>query len=232
MITGNTHTMTEVEKNLEAQPAQETGEDRTLETPQGDEADGTQGVDPLDLITDPKELAKEAKKYRAIANRKPGTTPPDEAPAVDTPVAPAVTPAAPATGEEFLSKRDFERSNERKAINSITTILDTDDEATRNLKKEIDANWDSIKVRYVPRHGRQTPEDIQEDILDAHATWRRKAPAPVADPQGDAARALTTSPVVRPGSTRPAPPQATNTENDPRYKGNPTPKEWYTKRQP
>jgi hypothetical protein len=44
--------------------------DQTLESPVVDATDGSQGGDPLDLLSDPEEIRAEAKKFRSIAQRK------------------------------------------------------------------------------------------------------------------------------------------------------------------
>ena len=127
------------------------------------------GGDPLDAIQD--EVARaEAKKHRAIARRleKPE-------PKVETP--------AP-TSSEFLTKADFFKSNERKAIREITADA------------EIKAVWNEIIPFYTPRRGKETAEDIKEDILDAITLYKTRNPEVITD---DSKNELTTTPVVKTG---------------------------------
>lgn len=125
--------------------------------------------DPLDDIKDETARA-EAKKNRAIARRL------EKEPKVETPVVPAT---------EFLTKADFFKSNERKAIREITADA------------EIKAVWNEIIPFYTPRRGKETPEDIKEDILDAITLYKARNPdAPLKD---DSADQLTTTSVVKTG---------------------------------
>ena len=216
----------QIEENTnpdELQPVQEAGEeDRTLDT--SVDGEGTQGAkDPLDLIDDAETLRAEAKKYRGISSRR---AKPETEVVVEPVVQPVAQVAAPG---EYLSRKEFERSNQKTAIKTATTILDTDDEETQAMKKDIDEHFDSIKVHYTGRRGKVSPEDILEDLFDAHAIWKRRNGGKPADPQGDAARNLGTTPVVRPtgGSRTTAAPK---TEDDPRFRTAAQPKEWYGKK--
>lgn len=219
----------EENKDLETRPEQETGEERTLEA---DANNGdSQGIDPLDLITDPEQLRGEAKKQRAIAARLAKGDNKDEEAAVVVPPAKVEAPAAPTQGE-YLSRKDFEKSNEKKAIRLATTPSDTDDEATQAAKKEVNENWEGVRLYYTPRRGKDTPEDIAEDILDAHAAWKRKKGNKPADAHTETAREITRTPNARPsGSPQPAKVAAdTDTETDPRFKQAKKPSDWYKKK--
>ena len=67
--------------------------------------------------------------------------------------------------EEFVLKKDFQRQIEKSAIK----------EASKN--PEVDENWDSIMEFYIPRHGKETIEDILADIDIAHKTWKAQNPS-------------------------------------------------------
>ena len=211
----------EEKENLEAEPALETEEDRTLDAPA--DGDDAQGIDPLDQITDPEALRAEAKKQRGIAARLA------KGPKEEEPAAPVVVTPAP-VASEFLTKKDFERSNQKKAIRIATTPSDTDDEATQAAKEEIEANWDQVRIHYSGRRGKDTPEDIVEDLLDAHAVWKRKNGSKAADPQGDATRALAPTAVTRPGGSSRAPAPASGDDSDPRFNKASQPDQWYKKK--
>ena len=125
--------------------------------------------DPLDDIQDPVARA-EAKKNRAIARR------------IEKPEPKVETPAP--TSSEFLTKADFFKSNERKAIREITADA------------EIKAVWNEIVPFYTPRRGKETAEDIKEDILDAITLYKARNPEVITD---DSKNELTATPVVKTG---------------------------------
>lgn len=160
------------------------------------------GGDPLDEISDESARA-EAKKWRAIARRTEKK--PDEKPA--TPVAPAPS--------EFLTKADFFKSNERKAVREITADAD------------IKASWNEIVPFYTPRRGKETAEDIKEDIQDAITLWKARNPAALE--KDSSADQLTVSPVVKSGGggsdkITPKP------KDPPNFKLPNQPKDWYAKK--
>lgn len=131
-------------------------------------------TDPLEALSR-EELLDKAKGYRAAYNR---VKPPKE------------EPQAPAPRQEtpYLTKEDFYKSNEKKALNLAGQ---TDDDISEDIK----SNWSNIVPFYTPRRGRETPEDILEDMKDAHAVWsRNNKPAKPAD---DPSAPLTASPKVR-----------------------------------
>lgn len=133
------------------------------------EATPEPGSDPLDDIQDPVARA-EAKKYRAIARRT-------------SKVPEARQPAAPAASE-FLTKADFYKTNERVAIKAATA------------DPEIKANWAEIAPFYTPRRGKETAEDIAEDIQDAITIYKSRHPEVVTD---DSKNTLTETAVVKTG---------------------------------
>lgn len=188
------------DQNPGADGAGEGAEDLELElegSPEGTEPTEL-GGDPLDDIQDPVARA-EAKKWRAIARRK------DE-PKVEAPVVTAPTP-------EFLTKADFFKSNEKNAIREATA------------DPEVKANWSDIVPFYTPRRGKETKEDILEDIKDAIILYKARNPEVVTD---DSANQLTASPVVKSGGgvadkVTPKP------NNPPNFKLPTPPNQWYKK---
>lgn len=155
--------------------------------------------DPLDQITDTEQLRHEAKRFRGIANRK------DKAPE------PEPSDDEPEPTEEFMTKRDFYRVNEKKAIQNVTTE-----------NPEIKENWEAIKGFYTSRRGKDTPEEIAEDLKDAYILWKARNPGTPADPTMD----MSTISVTTPSGTTPAP-KAGNTDNDPRFNTASAPEKWY-----
>ena len=121
-------------EDLELEPEMTPEEDKSKEL----------GGDPLDELQDIEVVRAEAKKYRSIAQRLEKKPPAEAKPVVK-----------PEDTSQFLTKADFFKSNERKAIREITADA------------EIKANWNEIIPFYTPRRGKETPEDIKEDILDA-----------------------------------------------------------------
>lgn len=169
-------------------------------TPEGESKE--LGSDPLDEISD-ETVRSEAKKHRAIARRfeKKEETP-------------APKPEAKADTSQFLTKADFFKSNERKAIREITADA------------EIKANWNEIVPFYTPRRGKETLEDILEDIKDAVTLYKARNPVVEKD---DSASDLTTTPVVKTGGgtvdkTTPKP------KDPPNFKLPTQPKDWYAKK--
>lgn len=89
---------------------------------------------------------------------------------------PKVEPKQPVEDkkEEYVTVASVQKKNEKDAIVRATVVSDSDDEDTQVLKKEIDENWDSIKAFYTGKGGKDDPNAIYEDILDAHAAWKRR----------------------------------------------------------
>lgn len=142
------------------------------------------GGDPLDDIKDEAARA-EAKKFRAIARRHKDS---DEAPAPT----PAPKAPAPATSGEFLTKKDFYKSNEKKAIRIATAergVIGPDGEVIATAE-EVKAHWNEIVPGFTSRRGKELPEDILEDITDAVILWKGRQKKPKAD---NGARDLSTT---------------------------------------
>ncbi len=175
-------------------------EAEVLELTPAEETPKEEGGDPLDKIEN--EVARaEAKKWRAIAKRieKKEVTP-------ATPVA-EVKPAA----QEFLTKADFYKVNERTAIKEVTK------------DPEVKANWSAIVPFFVSRRGKETSEDIMEDIQDAITIFNARN---VKTAKDDSARDLTTTPVVKSGGgTNKAPTPAPSN-----FKLPAQPNTWYAKK--
>lgn len=198
--------MAEVDDLTPGLEGAEGAEDLTLSpsTPEGQtegEGEGS-GGDPLDEIKDEAARA-EAKKHRAIARRLDKKAP-EEKPDV----------AVPAS-QEFLTKTDFYKSNERKAVR----------EATAN--EDVKANWDKIIPFYTPRRGKETPEDILEDIQDAVTLFKARNPEVKVD---DSAAQLQTTVVTQGTAAGVAPKKATDSPALPNYKLPTQPKDWYPKK--
>ena len=178
------------------------------------------GGDPLDDITDPAVRA-EAKKNRAIARRvaRKGKDGEVVTPPVETPDA-----------SKFVTKADFEGANERKAIIAVQAQGLTNDKGEVILPpEEVKANFAEIQKLYVPRRGRQTTEDIAEDIKDAVILFNARNPkAPDADNGvGD----LTATPVVAPsGGTGDGKKPPAEAAKLPGYNPATQPKDWYPKK--
>lgn len=90
----------------------------------------------------------------------------------------------------------FEKANERRAIRLIESSEDPE-------FVEINENWSDIVANYVPRRGRDTEEDILDDIQDAYAIWKRKSVAKV-DTKGAESNVMQTK-GVKGNSPSPAP---------------------------
>jgi hypothetical protein len=134
--------------------------------------------DPLDEIKDVDAAIAEAKKYRAIANRKSQSKP--EAP---TPTPP---PAAPQPASDVVTKTDLNRINTKAAKGIVdATIRD---------------NWDAI-IDYVPAKYRnaETPDEIAQGMKIAHKAWLEDNP-----PAPNNGTELQTSKVITP-SAKPEP---------------------------
>lgn len=144
---------------LEQDPVQQ--EEELELAPKGTDAD------PLDEIQDVDALRAEAKKFRAISSRH-------KEPKI--PVEKKEEPVAVKPEDGFLKKSDFELANQKKAIKTVTTVSEQDSDEQKKLKSDVLENWDAIRQFYTPRRGKDTPEDVQEDIMDAYVLFnaRRK----------------------------------------------------------
>lgn len=155
------------EKNLDGGQAKETTtgteETTTVETPAS--------TDPLDSMSeeglrgylaglgeeipeDTEDVLAYAKERRAIKNRHAKK---DK----------GLETSQPSKADDGDAVKRFEKANERRAIR---TIESSEDESL----VEINENWDEIVANYIPRRGKDTEEDILDDIMDAHAIWKRK----------------------------------------------------------
>ena len=159
------------------------------------------GGDPLDEISD-EVVRAEAKKWRAIARRTEKKVEPKPA----EPIAPQ---------PEFLTKADFHKANERKAVREATA------------DPEVKANWSEIIPFYSPRRGKDTPEDIREDINDAITLYNARHATVAKD---DSAAVLATTTVVKVGGGAISK-ETPKVPNPPNFKLPTQPKDWYQKPQ-
>lgn len=184
-------------------------------TEEDSEGEG-EGGDPLDDIQDPKARA-EAKKNRAIVRRSEKETKPEPKPE-----------DAPKSEQEFLTKSDYYRSNEKKAIRSATLEKGVVNEKGEVIlaPEEVKANWDKIVPFYTPRRGKETTEDISEDIRDAVILFTARNTVTEKD---DSADQLKTNAVLKSGGgpTQGKTPKPTDPPN---FKLPTKPTEWYSKK--
>lgn len=124
---------------------------------------------------------------------------------------------------EFVSKKDFFKSNERLAIKRATTVSPDDSKSLALIKREIDENWDEIKTYYVGKSGKNTVDDIYEDILDGHATWRRRNPKKESDKSNEKVAELSRERGV--GARTPE--QRRKKQGFQLLKSSTSPKDWY-----
>lgn len=187
-------------EDLELEPS--TPEDEQTLEPKEDA--GLSGKDPLDDIQDPAARA-EAKKWRAIARRRDEDKNPDPKPE-----------AAPsASSQEFVTKADFHKANERKAILEV------------QKDPEIKAKFQDILGYYTPRRGKETADDIIEDIKDAVILYRARNPEQVAD---DSALTLSASSVIKAGGSGVSGKEPPKPKDPPNFRLPTKPQEWYTKK--
>jgi len=192
-------------------PLEENAEEATeleLETPTEETPEETPS-DPLDEIEDLDELRKRAKGFRSQVSRL------KDKPKEELKEEPTEEPPS-----EYLSKKDFYKSNERKAINELTRVVESDPEDVQARKAFVTENWESIKEYYTPRKGKDTPEDILEDLVDAVTLYSAKHKPAVADPKE---LAQTTG-----GGHSSAIPIKDIAVDPPGMKTSTQPKDWYT----
>ncbi len=202
-----------MEKDETTQPE---GDNLDLEPTEPEkEPDGSHS-DPLDEISDNEELRKEAKKFRAIAQRKDKK--PDPKP-VEKKEIPKEVPS------DYLKKSDFELANQKKAIRLTTSISDGDSEEIKIAKKDLLENWEQVKMLYFPRRGKDTPEDIMEDIQDAYVLFNLRRPKN----EGDDGVADLSKTRIIPGQTVPTPQKVEKTP--PNFNVSASPKDWYKKKE-
>lgn len=188
-------------------------EETNLEDPKSEDLD-SQGGDPLDNIQDPSILLAEAKKYRSIAQRNRAEKAP-KLEAKDEVVRPEKT-------GDYLKKSDFELANQKKAIRTATVVSEQDTEEAKTLKTDLLENWDKVRQFYTPRRGKDTPEDIFEDIKDAYAVFNTRRPAKKEEkPDIKELSETKTNP------TGNAPTPKAPKKDPPRFTVSKQPKEWY-----
>lgn len=170
------------EKDLKDNSGSGEGENSKTGT-EGDEADkGLEGeIKPLLEGGDDEEITVKRgtikklhgvkENYKTVALSKKGKDEkkdlPDKGPKKD--------PVEPADGkQEFVTKEEVRKKNEKDAIKRVETILESDDDVTKALKTEINDNWDEIKSFYTGKSGKDDVDSVYEDILDAHAAWKRR----------------------------------------------------------
>lgn len=74
---------------------------------------------------------------------------------------------------KFVTKDDQYKANQKIAIKIATTVTKDDDAETAKIKKDLDENWEEVKAFYTGRRGKDSADDIVEDLYDAHAVWSR-----------------------------------------------------------
>lgn len=163
--------------------------------------------DPLDVIADPEELRREAKKYRGIASRK-------QPEAIEKPV----------NDSPYITREEIYENNRKQALDELSNISENDPLA--DIKREIDENWADIISYYTPRNGQKTADDILEDIYDAHLVWKRRVGNTSTD---DSARNLQATVVTQPVGGVKSDTKKTNSFDERFKKGTPT-SEWYKKK--
>lgn len=94
----------------------------------------------------------------------------------ETVVAPVVVaPKEEKPEDKFVTKESVRLDNQKAAIKQATVADEkNDDTDTQALKKEINDNWEAIKAFYTGKGGKDDVSAIYEDILDAHAAWKRR----------------------------------------------------------
>lgn len=173
------------ETELEQEGTTEETEEVTLESEEKSEdkkktsTESEDSGDPLDKLSH-EDLLGEAKKIRAINNRK------DKSDKVEIEVEKVEKPKS--TETLYMTKKDFELSNEKKAIR-----------IAKESSEEISENFGEISKFYTIRAGRETPEDIFEDIKDAHTLWKSKQPSE----EEETEKNLATSSVAKPSGKAP-----------------------------
>lgn len=64
---------------------------------------------------------------------------------------------------EYVTKKEYSQTNEKKAISKLT-----------GEHPDLDKNWEDVIKFYVPRHGKNSQDDIEEDINDAYTLWKSR----------------------------------------------------------
>lgn len=174
-----------------------------------------------------KKLHGVKENYKTVAMSKKGKTGKDgEGKALDTTKKPDAQAGADIKSE-YVTKADLEKKNETDAIKRIENPAKDLDPATKALYQEINENWDEVKTFYTGKNGKADPDIIIEDILDAHAAWKRRNGGKTKDGKGTAAADLATH--RGSGGASPKPNQQTTPRKSLLNKGV-SPKDWYPKK--
>lgn len=181
MFTDETNTEAELDNQAE-EAATDAGDTSTDDSASASSSDPLDSMDdaqirafalgigkPLDESLSGEDLLKEAKKYRAIHNRKERK---------DT--------TEPTSTDDVLRRSDFEKSREKEAKE---TLSDANDPVLSDIRE----NWTSIAEFYVPRNGRDTVQGILKDMRIARAAYREANPVQSDDPARTAAHTAGTS---------------------------------------
>ena len=135
---------------------------------------------------------------------------------------------------EFLTKADFHKHNQDVAIKMAEgeTKVEADSfgmtaEELAEVQADIKANFEEVKKFYSPKSGKATSEDIFNDLLDAHAAWRRRNPKKPADADAKARAELTKQRGNKGGSPDPK----DQVQRPKVFKSKVPPSEWYKKPQ-
>ena len=198
----------ETTPNPDQQEIQLEPDENNSEDPKSDELDN-QGGDPLDKLERDALLA-EAKKFRAIVQRHKKPEAKTEKPIEEKKVEKA----------DFLKKSDFELANQKKAIRMATAVSEQDTEEVKSFKTDLLENWDKARQFYTPRRGKDTAEDILEDIKDAYTVFNTRRPKAEAKPDISDLTTTKTSPT---GNAPASKPQKSSLNITPAKK----PSEWY-----
>ena len=174
------------QQEIELEPDENNSED-----PKSDELDN-QGGDPLDKLERDALLAQ-AKKFRAISNRHKPEKKPEEKPIEEKKV----------EKTDFLKKSDFELANQKKAIRMATVVSEQDTEEVKAFKTDLLENWDKARQFYTSRRGKDTAEDILEDIKDAYTVFNTRRPKTEVKPDISDLTSTKTSPTGNAPASKP-----------------------------
>jgi hypothetical protein len=87
---------------------------------------------------------------------------------------PQAEPKEAVKATDPVTHEDLYKMNERMAVRIATTPQDNDPEDVAAIKAEINDNYEEVTKFYTAKSGKNTPEDIVEDLFDAHAAWKRR----------------------------------------------------------
>jgi len=219
--------------NPQPSPEQEDGTGEPTATPK----EPQQSVDPIDKLKSEEmrtilasrdvtylgsnlsddDMRRELKKLRSIAQRK-GEGKADVSVGSTDPQ-PVIEQTNTTSSSPFLTREDFYRANEKKAERMF-----------REQHPDLAENFDDIRLLYMARRGKETPEDILEDFYDGAVIYQARNPKKKEDTGKQAVRDLTAQPVVKSGGEAKEPKKAQK-EPDPRFKPKSTPDSWYPKKE-